>query len=597
MSAAGTGAGGGAGSGPIAGVVPSSAAGGVAGAGRWELPLMLVAGAVVALPDVFSMDALKTGALGLLAAAVLVPRLLLAARADAAGFLASGGALLYLAAALWAVPGALGALWHASVADRMLDVLLALAAGALGAAARRAAPGALQRGLVWATLVTAVAALWQAIGLDRLFTPGPEEVVALMGNSTRAGVALALGLPAALAALVAPDRGEAPWRARLASGALLMGVAALVLTRARGGWIAGAGGLLATAWCLRGASVVRVRTWAVPLLGGVALALVLSPTPGALLRSKLDEVAPVLSAADTTAHVRLAVWRGTLAMASERPFGGWGLGRYRERFPPFREPAEAELPGLAGARTEVDHPHNELLLAFAEGGLPSGLLLLAFLGATLARAARRARGGTAGGADAGTEAGTVAAAGAEPTARAAPLSGDRAALGILAAGTLAALVQDAWTMPGTALPFFAAAGWVWAPDSPRPPSAPVRAVLVGGGLAAMVVLAVLALPRLRVQWELRRFLHRAQAADVSRETLPLLVRAADADPGDVDAQRLLAFYGGLVLGPGPPDGPPADAQADAPGDAPGDALAAGVARARARLAELAPHDAAADVPR
>jgi hypothetical protein len=274
-----------------------------------------------------------------------------------------------------------------------------------------------------------------------------------------------------------------------------------------------------------------------------------------LLQSKLDEDSPVLSAGDTTLDVRLAVWRGTLDMVAAQPLLGAGLGRYRERFPPYRDPVEAALPGLAGARTEVDHPHNELLLPFAEGGVPAGLCLAACLGWTLTRAARRAR---------------------APRAR----PGDRAALGVLVAGTLAALVQDAWTYPGTALPFFAAAGWVWAPApvtaaAPARPLSPhaSRAVLLSG-LAAIAVLVVLALPRVRVQWELRRFLLRAQAEDVTPENFPLLVGAADADPGDVDAQRILQTYGALLRDHHP--------RADS-------GVTAAVERARQRLQGLAPH--------
>jgi O-antigen ligase len=539
-------------------------AGGRPAPGSRDLPLLLVAAAGLALPDVFSMDALKTGALALLVAAVLLPRLLLRDRAALRDALTCPGGLLLLGATLWALAGARGVLHHAAVAERVLDALLALAAAALGLAASRAQPGALQRGLVYATLVTAIAALFQAIGFDTLFTPGPEEVVALMGNSTRAGVALALGLPAALAALLAPHEDEPGWRARLASAALLLGIAALLLTRARGGWLAAAGGLAVTAYCLRGPLLARVRTWAVPVTAGVGLALVLAPTPGSLLQSKLDADSPVLSAGDTTLDVRLAVWRGTLDMVADRPLLGAGLGRYRERFPPYRDPAEAALPGLAGARTEVDHPHNELLLPFAEGGLPAGLCLLGFLGWTLARAVRRARGR------------------ARDGAAAAPRSGDRAALGVLVAGTLAALVQDAWTMPGTALSFFAAAGWAWAPPAAAPSAAaPARplsprsslAVLLTG-LAAIGVLVVLALPRVRVQWELRRFLLRAQAEDVTPENFPLLVGAADTDPGDVDAQRILRAYGVLLRDHHP--------RADA-------SVGAAVERARQRLLGLAPH--------
>ena len=79
---------------------------------------------------------------------------------------------------------------------------------------------------------------------------------------------------------------------------------------------------------------------------------------------------------------------------------------------------------------------------------------------------------------------------------------------------------------------------------------------------------------MRVQLGMREFYRRAAIADVTSETLPLLVRAADADPGDVDAQRLLLFYGSKFLSKSPQAGEP---------------LRAPVERARERLALLAPH--------
>ncbi|HZJ69738.1 MAG TPA: hypothetical protein VFF36_02320, partial [Planctomycetota bacterium] len=250
------------------------------------------------------------------------------------------------------------------------------------------------------------------------------------------------------------------------------------------------------------------------------------------------------------------------AMAAQRPFDGWGLGRYREQYPPFRDPAEAALPGLAGARTEVDHSHDELLLALAEGGWPAALCLLGFALATLARAARATRRGGAGAADGGC--------------------GDRVALGVLVAGTVAALVQNAWVSPGTALPFFAAAGWAWAPAAPRPAGPRASAVLVAGGLAAMLALVVLAVPRVRAQLGMRDFLVRAAAIDTQTpdgfaafvRAFAVLVRAADADPGDVDAQRVLLSFGDTILQRSP--------------DA-GHSVRDPMARARQRLAELAPH--------
>ena len=525
----------------------------------WPLVLLIVVAGAAALPDVFDLDALKLGLVALLAAVALLPWMLWRGRAGLAAWLTSGGALLYLGSVAWALVGALGALGHAAVADRLLGALLAMVAAALGVTAAWQARSALRDALLLLGVLAAVVATLQAVGLEHWLTTGPDEIVSLMGNTTRAGALLALCVAAAVAALLGPDPRDPAWKLRLAAWVTTLGVAALLLTRARGGWLAAAAGVAAVGLGSRGAPAVRWRSLGIHLALGVGLALVLGEGPQRLLSSKLDADAPLLSSQDVTTQVRLSIWRGTLAMSAQRPLSGWGLGRFREQYPPFREPAEAALPGLAGARTEVDHPHDEFLLALAEGGWPAALGLLAFALATLARAARAARRGDA---------------------------GDRVALGVLVAGTVAALVQNAWVSPGTALPVFAAAGWAWAPAASRAPGPRASAALVAGGLAAMLVLVALAVPRVRVQLGMREFLRRTLVEQVSSEglpvlvrevssdNLPVLVRAADADPGDVDCQRLLVGYGSAFIAGSPQVG---------------ESLRAPVERARQRLAELAPH--------
>ena len=521
----------------------------------WPLVLLLVSAGAVALPDVFDLDALKLGLVALLAAVMLLPWMLWRGRDALAAWLGSRGALLYLASVAWSLIGALAVLRHAAVADRLLVALLATLAGALGVLAAWRARAALRDALLLLGFATAIVATLQAAGLERWLTSGPDEVVALMGNSTRAGALLALCVAAAIATLLGPDPRDPAWKLRLAAWVTTLGVAALLLTRARGGWLAAACGAAAVVAASRGAPAARWRSLGIHLALGLGLALALGEGPQRLLASKLDAEAPLLSAQDVTTQVRLSVWRGTLAMAAQRPLDGWGLGRYREQYPPFRDPAEAALPGLAGAHTEVDHPHDELLLALAEGGWPAALCLLGFALATLARAARATRRGGASAPDGGC--------------------GDRVALGVLVAGTVAALVQNAWVSPGTALPFFAAAGWAWAPAAPRPAGPRASAVLVAGGLAAMLALVVLAVPRVRAQLGMRDFLVRTEAiGKLTPDGFAVLVRAADADPGDVDAQRVLLSFGDEILQRSP--------------DA-GHSVRDPMARARERLAELAPH--------
>ncbi len=524
-------------------------------AAPWEQQVLLVAAAAAVLPDLFDVDAFKTALVALLAAALLLPRLLLHGTDDVrAWFLCAGGRLHLLALAL-ALPLAVGALPHAGVTDRLLLAALAALAAVLGLRAARAGLS-LPRALHGATLLVAVTCLLQAVGLLEFLTgldpQGVPEVVGTLGNSTRAGALLALGVTAAFAALAAPDAREPRWRERLAAAALNLGTAALLLTRARGGWLAAAAGVAAVAWLSRRELARTWRACAVPLVVGAGLALVLGDGVR-LLAPKLERDETLLSTRDVTANVRLAVWRATLRMIADAPLSGHGLGLFRREFAPFREPDEAALPGREGLPTEVDHPHNELLLPFAEGGVPAGLCLLAFLALTLGRAARRARGA---GADAPADGG----------------QSDLAALGLLVAGSVAGLLQNAWSTPGSALPFFVAAGWAWRPlAAPAEASAGARSATRALLAALLVGLALLALPRARTQVQWWRFFRAADRDGVNLENFELLEDAADASPGDVDIQARLVQFAG-------------DIQAQVPQVA--GAVQAPLDRARARVARL-----------
>jgi len=516
--------------------------------GHWELTLLLAAAALIALPDLFDLDAFKLAAVSLLAAVLLLPRLLLVGRDDLRAWLACPAGWLYLISIGWALVASLSVLGHASVADRVLGALLATLAATFGMRAARGDRRALSSALILVTIVTAMVALLQAVGIENRMTAGEPDVVALMGNSTRAGALLALGLPVALVALLHPDEQGGNHRVRLAASALTLGTAALILTRARGAWLGAALGLAAVAMLCAPEMRKHLRTWLLPILAGTALAVVLAGGVDVLTGAKLPGSANPLTGDDVTTRVRLSVWSGTLDMIAAEPLSGSGLGRFRECFPPYRDPDEASLPGLAGAPTEVDHPHNEPLLAFAEGGLPSGLALLAFAALTVMRALRRAPRGDA---------------------------ADKAALALLLSGCVVGLVQNAWVSPGTALPFLAAAGWVWSrPASSRTESAGTRTLTGVGILAAIAVLFVLAVPRARSQLLMRSFYTQAADGGIDAASFETLVDAADADPGDLDAQRLLLGYGEQVLSLAVPWASRA---------------AAPVQRARERVAELAPH--------
>jgi O-antigen ligase/tetratricopeptide (TPR) repeat protein len=95
--------------------------------------------------------------------------------------------------------------------------------------------------------------------------------------------------------------------------------------------------------------------------------------------------------------VRKQVWASTLELVRDHPWTGVGPGQFARAFPPYRAAAEIEISSLGrsevfGSETEVEHPHNDWLVAFAELGLLGGGAWCAFLLTALIAAWRALRG-------------------------------------------------------------------------------------------------------------------------------------------------------------------------------------------------------------
>ncbi len=76
-------------------------------------------------------------------------------------------------------------------------------------------------------------------------------------------------------------------------------------------------------------------------------------------------------------EVRLEIWKSTLAMSKDHAVLGVGPGQSQLAFPPYRSAAEIEY-STHGHQfrnaIEVEHAHNDYLIAIAELGWPLGLL-------------------------------------------------------------------------------------------------------------------------------------------------------------------------------------------------------------------------------
>jgi O-antigen ligase/tetratricopeptide (TPR) repeat protein len=104
-------------------------------------------------------------------------------------------------------------------------------------------------------------------------------------------------------------------------------------------------------------------------------------------------------------EVRFRIWAATLPMIADHPLTGVGAGQFAAAFPPYRDQREIELStghheswrdpaSQEKWNAEVEHPHNDWLSFFAEGGIAGGLAWCGFLLLVGIAAVRRLRGST-----------------------------------------------------------------------------------------------------------------------------------------------------------------------------------------------------------
>ncbi|MEQ8762513.1 MAG: tetratricopeptide repeat protein [Planctomycetota bacterium] len=87
-----------------------------------------------------------------------------------------------------------------------------------------------------------------------------------------------------------------------------------------------------------------------------------------------------------TARVRILVWQRSLELFTREPLTGVGPGQFLVEFPTVRDPEEIALSSPDRTiDTVVSTPHNELVSALVEAGLPGAVLLLAAFGFAIRR--------------------------------------------------------------------------------------------------------------------------------------------------------------------------------------------------------------------
>ena len=231
-------------------------------------------------------------------------------------------------------------------------------------------------------------AFWSWSGLEQSWPPAATFV-----NRNVAAQCLVALIPLVLPALLAGRSGVARWGAALSGG---IGIAFLIATRSRGGWLGvvvgcGLGAVLLVLCARRSSRKPPFRGAAAPaaLLGVLCLIGALVPSRGPEpLASVPERLGTLARPAAAVGGTRVALWRNTAVLAADAPLAGIGAGRFAVEYPRYQA-ARVETPNF-GTVSQPEHPHNDALEFAAELGLPSAMALAGLLLGAMLISSRRA---------------------------------------------------------------------------------------------------------------------------------------------------------------------------------------------------------------
>ena len=231
-------------------------------------------------------------------------------------------------------------------------------------------------------------AFWSWSGLEQSWPPAATFV-----NRNVAAQCLVALIPLVLPALLAGRSGVTRWGAALSGG---IGIAFLIATRSRGGWLGvvvgcGLGAVLLVLYARRSSRRPPFRGAAAPaaLLGVLCLIGALVPGRGPeSLASVPERLGTLARPAAAVGGTRVALWRNTAVLAADAPLAGIGAGRFAVEYPRYQA-ARVETPNF-GTVSQPEHPHNDALEFAAELGLPSAMALAGLLLGAMLISSRRA---------------------------------------------------------------------------------------------------------------------------------------------------------------------------------------------------------------
>jgi O-antigen ligase len=487
-------------------------------------------GAALGVPLVF---------VGLLEAPFVVPKLALLELCAVAGFLAFalraqrgrgrllerpvavGAALVLVTTALsWAVAAASP---HAEAAFARWAAFFGMACGAAVVAGDARGRRALLETVTIAAAAVSAIGLWQHLDLTHLPIPVLSAPGSTFGNRNLAAEAVAMSLPFGLALLAAARREGGP---PLVQGALVAGLllqlAYLGATRARGAWLGVLAGVVAFLLILRPRLPRRAPLAAAAV---AAVGIIAALVPGATNprygpdEKRFGSAAAVARASfdpeSIAVRSRLGLWRRTLKIWAAHPLWGVGPGNWPVFFPRFAEPG-ATADQVLSPTLAPRQAHDDLLERAAETGAVGLAALLALAAGAVVATRRRLRTG-------------------ETPEREATAAAAAALVALAGAGITGFPLE----MPATLMLGGLSLGLVGARRPDRvTPMAGASASLIA---PAALVVAVLLIPwvLLRADRQIRgsywlgqaeRALRRGSPADAAHQALPHLERARAATP-------------------------------------------------------------------
>lgn len=216
--------------------------------------------------------------------------------------------------------------------------------------------------MVFTVLPLSLIGILQAMGMDPLglVSDARSPLYATLGRANFVGAYLAMMLPLTLGLLLVKE--ERPWR--LALFTLLVGQGAvIVLTLARGAWLAAGAGLSAFA-----------LLWFWPRLGSRQRRVVAGAGLPAAVTAVLGLGGWMVQARAGSVAARRTIWSAVWELLRERPWLGYGPDALEAVFPRVYPP---ELVYYQGRDVFVDRAHNFFLdWAVATGVIGTTVMLL-----------------------------------------------------------------------------------------------------------------------------------------------------------------------------------------------------------------------------